>query len=153
MTIRDYRPEDLERILTIYAQAKPDEFRFEKSEFDVVGLEQDAQRFDDFQRSRVQVWADENESVEGYITWQGQKIGSLFVHPRARGRGVGRALVAAVLARLEGEVRLNVVSSNTPAQQLYDSLGFRLVGEFLGFYRDNEVLVSEMRRPAAEMES
>lgn len=53
---------------------------------------------------------------------------SLVVDPRHRGRGIGRAFVAAVLARLGEmgmvEVVLQVLESNQVARDLYASLGF-----------------------------
>lgn len=53
---------------------------------------------------------------------------SLVVDPRHRGRGIGRAFVVAVLARLGelglGEVVLQVLESNQVARALYASLGF-----------------------------
>jgi GNAT superfamily N-acetyltransferase len=57
----------------------------------------------------------------------------MFVAPEARERGVGSALVNAVVgwARERGAhaLRLWVTSSNTPAIALYEKCGFRLTGE------------------------
>ena len=53
------------------------------------------------------------------------------VHPDYRGRGLGRAVVAAGIAYLVGRgaqsVSLEVDSGNTPARELYLALGFRKV--------------------------
>jgi len=54
-------------------------------------------------------------------------IWGMFVRESARGQGIGRALVSAVLdvAREEVEiVELTVVSENAPARRLYESFGF-----------------------------
>ena len=50
----------------------------------------------------------------------------VFVHPSARGAGVGRALMQAALAALPEHrpVGLRVESNNEPAYALYRSLGF-----------------------------
>ena len=60
-------------------------------------------------------------------------LDGLFVAPAARGRGVGTALVGAVIAEAEGlglrEVRLDVVDSNPRARALYARLGFVPAGE------------------------
>jgi GNAT superfamily N-acetyltransferase len=58
---------------------------------------------------------------------------SMWVHPQARGRGVGGALVETVLqwARAEGHdlVHLWVTEANNPARCLYERCGFALTGE------------------------
>ncbi len=58
---------------------------------------------------------------------------SMWVAPTARGRGVGRALVGAVVAwaRAEGFARLllDVADQNAPAVALYARLGFVPTGE------------------------
>lgn len=57
----------------------------------------------------------------------------IFVAPEARGKGVGSALIQAVLAEaaLRGcqEVRLDVIDTNTRAQALYLRQGFTAEGE------------------------
>ena len=54
---------------------------------------------------------------------------SLWVAPAARGRGVGDALVAAVLAWADGrEVQLDVRAGNAPAITLYARAGFTDAG-------------------------
>ena len=58
---------------------------------------------------------------------------SMFVRPRARGRGVGEALIAAVLdwarARNATSVHLWVTEINKPARLLYERCGFSPTGE------------------------
>ena len=58
---------------------------------------------------------------------------SMYVRPRARGRGVGEALVAAVIDwagnRNAECVRLWVTETNAPAGALYERCGFALTGE------------------------
>jgi GNAT superfamily N-acetyltransferase len=60
---------------------------------------------------------------------------SMYVRPRARarGRGVGEALVAAVIGwardQNAAEVHLWVTETNAPARALYDRCGFALTGE------------------------
>jgi ribosomal protein S18 acetylase RimI-like enzyme len=55
----------------------------------------------------------------------------MYVRPAARGFGLGRALVRAVLAHARGEleqVLLQVVSDNARARRLYESEGFEVYG-------------------------
>jgi len=58
---------------------------------------------------------------------------SMYVRPRARGHGVGEALVAAVIdwarKRDATAVRLWVTETNPHARALYERLGFTLTGE------------------------
>jgi ribosomal-protein-alanine N-acetyltransferase len=63
---------------------------------------------------------------------------TLAVHPAARRRGVGRALVrdfeAVAAGRGAREVFLEVAVTNLAAQRLYDSLGYRPAGRRAGYY-------------------
>jgi ribosomal protein S18 acetylase RimI-like enzyme len=57
---------------------------------------------------------------------------SMWVAPRFRRRGVGRALIEAVITWAEtdgAEVALWVTCGNTPATNLYQSMGFLSTGE------------------------
>ena len=64
---------------------------------------------------------------------------TLAVHPRARRRGLGRALVAAfeaeAAARGAAEVLLEVAATNHAARALYARLGYVAVGRRPGYYR------------------
>jgi ribosomal protein S18 acetylase RimI-like enzyme len=57
----------------------------------------------------------------------------MYVRPRARGRGVGDALVTTVLdwasKRNAATVHLWVTETNAPARALYERCGFTLTGE------------------------
>ena len=80
----------------------------------------------DLARSRVALDGDEpvgvvNLGVRGDRGW----IGGLGVVPHARRRGVGRALMDAVLEAGPPLVTLEVLEQNEPALRLYESLGFR----------------------------
>ena len=63
-------------------------------------------------------------------------LGVVTVHRR---RGVGKALVEHILARLGGEgvrsVFLEVRESNAAARRLYENLGFQPVGRRADYYR------------------
>jgi GNAT superfamily N-acetyltransferase len=60
----------------------------------------------------------------GPVGW----IGSIFVAPSARGRGVGTAVTEAVIDRLEaaGCTALVLVSASKAAQRLYERMGFEV---------------------------
>jgi GNAT superfamily N-acetyltransferase len=64
-----------------------------------------------------------NLGVRGERGW----IGGLAVVPEARRRGIGRALLEAVLEVAPATVSLEVLVQNEPAIRLYESLGFERV--------------------------
>ena len=61
------------------------------------------------------------------------RILSLAVHPATQGRGLGRLLFGAALdalrERTDGPIRLEVRPDNDRARRLYESYGFRTVGQ------------------------
>jgi len=63
--------------------------------------------------------------------WTSAYIKDLVVHPRARGQGIGRALLLHAFEvfrqRREGFVDLKVREDNRPARELYASVGMTLV--------------------------
>ncbi|HET8898584.1 MAG TPA: N-acetyltransferase [Rhodanobacteraceae bacterium] len=67
------------------------------------------------------------------------RLYSLVAAPEARGRGVGRALLAAAErhARRRGrELRLEVRVDNTAAIALYESAGYQRFGQRAAYYED-----------------
>lgn len=70
---------------------------------------------------------------------------SIVVAPEARRRGVGTALLEALLDRLDGPTFLEVRASNAAARALYARHGFDDVGVRPGYYQDGEDAVL-MRR-------
>jgi ribosomal protein S18 acetylase RimI-like enzyme len=63
--------------------------------------------------------------------WTSAYINDLVVHPRARGQGLGRALLMHAFSvfaqRREGFVDLKVLEDNQRARRLYESAGMRVV--------------------------
>lgn len=59
--------------------------------------------------------------------YEAAAIGAVFVHPDARGRGLGASVTRGVVDRLRGRVRtigLNCTEHNLAARSVYRSLGF-----------------------------
>jgi ribosomal protein S18 acetylase RimI-like enzyme len=75
---------------------------------------------------------------------------SMWVHPRARGQGLGRRMIEAAAAwttqRGIGELRLWVTQTNEPAIALYRSCGFEPTGERQPLPSDPSLIEFEMRR-------
>ncbi len=68
------------------------------------------------------------------------RLYALAVAPQAAGRGIGKRLLAeveaAALRRHARRVRLEVRADNGRAIRLYESAGYRLIGERPGYYSD-----------------
>jgi [ribosomal protein S18]-alanine N-acetyltransferase len=84
-------------------------------------------------------------------------INNLAIHPDLRERGLGRRLLAGVLAAAYGmgvrRATLEVRRSNLAAQRLYAAAGFRVVGVREGYYaqpvEDALVLSTAVESPEA----
>jgi len=88
-----------------------------------------------------------------YSTWRAQPtlyLEDLFVRPEARGRGIGKAmmrfLARTALAMGCGRFIWQVLDWNTPSIEFYESLGARVVREWLTCRLDGE----ELRALAAQ---
>lgn len=77
--------------------------------------------------------ADARQEV-GMFQLHGDKIVAMNAHPAAKRRGVGTALVAAAEERIRaaghGEVQLDVLEGNTPAQAFYRAMGFEVARRY-----------------------
>lgn len=82
---------------------------------------------------------------------------SVYVHPAARGQGLGRALLAAVIEQATRAGRRQMVavvgdSANTGSIALHEALGFRRVGTFenVGFKFGRWLDTVLLQRPLGE---
>jgi phosphinothricin acetyltransferase len=93
--------------------------------------------------------------VSGRCVYAGVVEHSVYVHPAARGRGTGRALLAALIASTEAAgiwtIQSSVFPENTATLALHRAAGFRVVGtreriaQHHGRWRDTVIL--ERRSP------
>lgn len=82
-----------------------------------------------------------------YSTWQGHPglyLEDLFVRPEFRGRGIGKTLLVH-LARLAvqgncGRFQWQVLDWNTPSMRFYESLGAKVMKEWLTMRVEGEAL-------------
>lgn len=96
-------------------------------------------------RRRVELWVAEEEGevvayaawFETYSTFRARPslfLEDLFVHPRARRRGIATALLAALREEAErrgcGRFEWFVLDWNTDAQALYEKVGARMVADW-----------------------
>lgn len=147
MNIRPRRQGDYSEILEIYALSKLDELKFEENHFDLIPLNEDSKRLARFEESDVFVY-DEGQVI-GFVAQFGAEISSLFVHPKARGRGIGKCLLEYVLQQISGTATLHVAKSNIVAKSLYERYGFEIVCEFEASYAGVSVAANTMKRYAS----
>jgi phosphinothricin acetyltransferase len=92
-------------------------------------------------------------AVSGRCVYAGVVGHSVYVHPGARGRGVGRQLLDALIASTENAgiwtIESGIVPENTASAALHQAAGFRVVGtrERIGQHhgRWRDVLLIERR--------
>ncbi len=142
MSIRAYRETDFKAVLDIYAACKLDELLYERKEFKLLPLDQDHKRLEGFLASQVFVY--ERDGIKGYAAHDHSTITALYVHPSARGTGIGKILLQFMLDRIQGDIVLYVASSNYPAKRLYGQHGFITVDEFMTDYNGTSVLAAKM---------
>ncbi|HEU0087660.1 MAG TPA: ribosomal protein S18-alanine N-acetyltransferase [Pseudonocardiaceae bacterium] len=99
--------------------------------------------------------AREDGSLIGYgglaRTGRDAEVHTLAVDPAHQGRGVGRALLRALLERAAGAaVFLEVRTDNEAAIALYRSEGFTVIGTRRGYYRPSGADAFTMRKEAWE---
>jgi phosphinothricin acetyltransferase len=95
-------------------------------------------------------------AVSSRCVYAGVVEHSVYVHPAARGRGVGRALLSALIGSTEAAgiwtIESGVFPENTASLRLHGSEGFRVVGtrERIGRHhgRWRDVVLIERRSPA-----
>jgi len=94
--------------------------------------------------------------TSGRCVYRGVAEESVYIAERARGRGVGRALVEALIARAEEAgiwtIETGIFPENAASLALHERLGFRVVGtrERIGRMGDRwrDVILLERRSPA-----
>lgn len=130
VALRDLRPDDLARMLEIEQASFSTPWR--RSTFEGLLRRGDADLIGATIEGRLMGYA---------ITWtiiDQAELGNVAVSPEARHRGLGRMLVEAALRRVARrgarECFLEVRESNAVARQLYETLGFTVIGRRRRYY-------------------
>lgn len=151
--IRAMRPGDWSEVHAIYAEgiATGD-----------ATFETEPPSWEEFDRGRfrhARLVAVEDDSIVGWTTlaatstrvcYSGVAEHSLYVAERARGRGVGRALLAKLVAAADEAdiwtIQTSIFPENTASLALHEKVGFRVVGrreriaQLRGIWRDTILL-------------
>lgn len=110
----------------------------------LVALDQDPVILAAFRESDVIVY--DEGGVAGFAATFDGTLRALFVHSRARGRGVGASLLQAVLAAATVPLKLNVAKANESAQRFYIAHGFRPTGEVQRNYNGVAITYLQMSK-------
>jgi ribosomal protein S18 acetylase RimI-like enzyme len=133
--VRAGRPADVDAILALEAAAFPAEDRFPRASWRRLLASASAMVL-------VQPGADGIDAGIAWLLRRGSSLArmySLAVHPRARGRGLAKRLVAASLRRFPAGIDtlgLEVRSDNAAAVGLYCALGFIETARLPRYYGD-----------------
>ena len=76
---------------------------------------------------QLTVAADTRGTLLGFIGVDGDIIEMLFVHPEARGKGVGKLLLSHAVSACDAN-RVDVNEQNEQARDFYERMGFRVIG-------------------------
>ena len=151
LTIRKATPDDIPLILEFIRELA----EYERAPAEAVATPDDLRRdgFSGEPRFFVEIaeWDGEPAGFAlwffNYSTWQGKPglyLEDLFVRPRFRKKGIGKALLVH-LARVAvekgcGRYQWQVLDWNTPAVEFYESLGARVMKEWLTMRVTGEAL-------------
>ncbi len=143
MNIQTFKQNDLAAIVDIYDRSKLDELKSEDKPFTLLPLHKDDLRFSGLMASEIYVYQDQGR-ILGFGAINGNEIRALFVHPEHRAKGIGLCMLEFLLACVESEPYLYVVSTNQPAKSLYQRYGFNVVDTFESTYNQIPVIVQKM---------
>ena len=123
LQIREFTPADDEACRRLYAASAMSSYG---PHLEVRAIVEDpAVPLED---SDLRLVAVEGGTILGYVALTGSHIGSLFVSPAAQGREIGRRLLEATEARIEGDVTLSVFTVNPRARAFYERHGYICTG-------------------------
>jgi len=136
-TIRPMRPADADQVLAIYqAGLDTGDASFETTapswdRFDRTRLPEHRYVAVDTATGRLLGWVAVT-GVSDRCVYAGVVEHSVYVDPAARGRGVGVALLAALIAATEAAgiwtIQSGIFAENTASVRLHERAGFRIVG-------------------------
>jgi GNAT superfamily N-acetyltransferase len=159
LNIRKATPDDIPLILDFIRELA----EYERAPAEAVATPDDLRR-DGFSGeprfyAEIAEWDDEPAGFAlwffNYSTWQGKPglyLEDLFVRPRFRKKGIGKALLVH-LARVAvekgcGRYQWQVLDWNRPAVEFYESLGARVMKEWLTMRVTGEALAKLAEQPS-----
>jgi len=124
--IRRYQPSDVDAVIAIWEAANALAHPFLSTDF-VNTVRTDMR---EIYLPNAETWVVEQDGEPvGFIAMIGTEIGGLFLDPRHHGKGLGRAMVDAVVA-VKGPLRVDVFAENVIGRKFYDGYGFTAVDRY-----------------------
>jgi ribosomal protein S18 acetylase RimI-like enzyme len=136
MNVRPYRSADWPALCAIHDLARMEELQAAGLADAFLPLEVAAGREDLF--AYTVMVAEREDSVLGFVAFDRDELGWLYVDPACRHRGVGRALVAAAQQASTGGLSLELLIGNAAALAFYRRCGFLATGTRSGRMPGNE---------------
>ena len=136
MQIRPYQPADWPRLCEIHDIARLDELRLTVGTDAFLTLEQTAENEGLF-AGKLYV-AELDGVVQGFVAYDDEELGWLYVDPACYKQGVGRALVRHAVSDAKPTMKIELLEGNTPALALYLSEGFKVIERVEGQLEGNE---------------
>ena len=141
INIRPYVPTDWSRLCDIHDASRLDELGLSVGADAFLSLEQTAENeglFDD----RLFV-AEVDGAVQGFVAYSDDELTWLYVDPKSYRKGVARALLRHAMANARPTMKIELLEGNTPALELYQSEGFRIVERINGKLEGNEAFAAQ----------
>lgn len=143
---RPYRKDDFARLCEIHDAARMKELSYTDQQGAFIPLVEAAVTEHLFDYTLVVAEADGR--VDGFVAYNSNELGWLYVHPSCFRRGIATLLTKQVIVDGGPEISLEVLHANQPAFELYKKLGFDLVRTVSGNMAGNEafpVTIHELR--------
>lgn len=126
IVIRDYRPEDWNRLQAIHDRARMVELQYAGLTEAFLPLAHEAER-EGLSDCVIRV-ACLNDRVRGFTAFREDELRWLYVDTLYAGQGIGKSLIRHVIGHTEKRpLKIEVLAGNTPALNLYKAMGFRPV--------------------------
>lgn len=136
MLIRPYAPGDWHSLCDIHDAARKQELRLSGLLDAFLALEQTADAEALFEATILV--GEVGGEVRGFAAYTSEELTWLYVDPRYYRRGIGRALLRAVVSASPNPLSLDVLVGNDAALSLYLSEGFVVTRQVSGKLAGNE---------------
>jgi putative acetyltransferase len=124
MQLRPYRDSDFDELANAWRAASVVAHPFLTPDF----LDAEVESIREVYLPAADAWvAEQDGHLVGFLALLGSEVGALFVHPKAWGQGLGRALLAKAV-ELKGDLTLRVFAENQVGLAFYTKAGFEETG-------------------------